>query len=59
MVTSHQAASIVFSKPDETCDKIKKTNHTTFKELVLGELAVEVDLINTLKQVHSRLGKVN
>lgn len=56
---NHPATAIVFSKPDETWDKIKNTYRTTFKELVLGELPEDADLIKTLKQVHSRLEKVN
>jgi hypothetical protein len=56
---NHPATAIIFSKPDDTWDKIKNTYRTTFKELVLGELPAESSLINTLKQVHSRLEKVN
>ena len=55
---NHPASAIVFSKPDDTWDKIKTTYYTTFKELVLGELPEEADLVNTLKQIHSRLEKV-
>lgn len=55
---NHPAEAIVFSKPDDTWDKIKATYRTTFKELVLGELPAEVDLVNTLKQIHTRLEKV-
>ena len=55
---NHPASAIVFSKPDDTWDKIKTTYRTTFKELVLGELPAEDDLVNTLKQIHSRLEKV-
>ncbi len=55
---NHPASAIVFSKPDDTWDKIKTTYRTTFKELVLGELPAEADLVNTLKQIHSRLEKV-
>jgi predicted nucleotidyltransferase component of viral defense system len=55
---NHPAEAIVFSKPGDTWDKIKTTYRTTFKELVLGVLPAEDDLINTLKQIHSRLEKV-
>lgn len=55
---NHPAKAIVFSKPDDTWDKIKTTYRTIFKELVLGELPAEVGLVNTLKQIHSRLEKV-
>ena len=55
---NHPASAIVFSNPDDTWDKIKTTYRTTFKELVLAELPAETDLVNTLKQIHSRLEKV-
>jgi predicted nucleotidyltransferase component of viral defense system len=56
---NHPAMAMIFSKPDDTWDKIKNTYRTTFRELVLGELPVEADLIDTLKQVHSHLQKVD
>ena len=55
---NHPAEAIVFSKPEDTWDKIKTTYRTTFKELVMGNLPAEADLIATLKQVYSRLNKV-
>jgi hypothetical protein len=55
---NHPATAIVFSRPDDTWDRIKNTYRTTFKELVLGEIPAEASLINTLKQIHSRLEKV-
>lgn len=56
---NHPASAIIFSKPDDTWDKIKASYRTTFKELVLGELPAEADLVNTLKQILNRLEKVN
>lgn len=56
---NHPAMAMVFSNPDDTWDKIKNTYRTTFRELVLGELPVEGDLVATLKQVHSHLQKVD
>jgi predicted nucleotidyltransferase component of viral defense system len=56
---NHPAEAIAFSKPEDTWDKIKNTYRTTFKELVIGNLPDEAYLVNTLKQVHSRLQKVN
>jgi Nucleotidyl transferase AbiEii toxin, Type IV TA system len=56
---NHPATAIVFSRPDDTWDRIKNTYRTTFKELVLGAIPAEASLINTLKQIHSRLEKVH
>jgi len=50
--------SIIFSMPEETWDRIKNTYRTTFKDLVLGEMPIETDLIDTLKRIHDRLVKV-
>lgn len=55
---NHPAEAIVFSNPEDTWDKIKNTYRTTFKELVIGSLPAEADLIDTLKQIHSRLEQV-
>jgi predicted nucleotidyltransferase component of viral defense system len=55
---NHPAEAIAFSKSEDTWDKIKNTYRTTFKELVIGNLPDEADLVNTLKQVHNRLRKV-
>ncbi len=55
---NHPAKAIIFSNSEDTWDKIKNAYRTTFRELVLGELPVEADLITTLKEVHTRLGKV-
>ena len=55
---NHPAEAIVFNKPKDSWDKIKNTYRTTFKELVLGDLPEDTDLIDTLKQIHSRLEKV-
>ncbi|MEP7266143.1 MAG: nucleotidyl transferase AbiEii/AbiGii toxin family protein [Saprospiraceae bacterium] len=55
---NHPAKAIIFSNSEDTWDKIKNAYRTAFRELVLGELPVEADLITTLKEVHTRLGKV-
>jgi len=55
---NHPAEAIAFSKPEDTWDKIKNTYRTTFKELVIGSLPAEANLIATLKQIHSRLEEV-
>lgn len=57
-LANHPAASIIFSMPEETWGRIKNTYRTTFRELVLGEMPPETDLIHTLKRIHDRLVKV-
>ncbi len=55
---NHPELAIVFSHREDIWDKIKTSYRTTFKELVLGEMPAEVDLVNTSKHIHSRLEKV-
>ncbi len=45
--------------PEETWDKIKATYRTTFKDLVMGILPAEENLIADLKIIHTRLLQVN
>ncbi len=54
----HPAKALVFNNPEETWNRIKTTYRTTFKDLVIGELPSEDDLISTLKKVHKRLLKL-
>lgn len=56
---NHPADAIAFSKSEDTWDKIKNTYRTTFKELVIGNLPDEADLVTTLKQIHNHLQKIN
>ena len=58
-LTNHPADAIIFKHAEETWDKIKAAYRTTFKELVLGEIPKEEDLITTLKIVQARLYKVD
>lgn len=55
---NHPAVALIFSKTENSWDKIKNSYRTTFEELVIGNLPAEADLLDTLKQVHSRLEKV-
>lgn len=55
---NHPELAIVFSHREDIWDKIKTSYRTTFKELVLGEMPAEVDLVNTSKHIHSRLENV-
>lgn len=55
---NHPSAAIIFSSPEDTWNKIKTTYRTSFKDLVLGDLPEESDLIITLSQIYSRLQQV-
>ncbi len=55
---NHPATAIVFSKPEDTWNKIRNTYRTSFKEMVMGELPDESSLITTLKEIQGRLKKV-
>jgi hypothetical protein len=54
----HPSNAIIFSKADETWDKIKSNYRTKFKDLVIGELPIETDLVATIKLIRDRLNKV-
>jgi len=54
----HPAEAIIFSQPEKTWANIKSPFQTTFRELVIGKLPEEKELIETLKTVFSRLQKV-
>ena len=54
----HPAKAIIFDRPEETWDKIKTNYQTIFKELVIGDLPSETNLIGTLKIVAERLKTV-
>jgi len=58
-LANHPSDAIIFKYPEDTWDKIRASYRTTFKDLVMGELPVEEDLISDLKNVYSRLLKVN
>jgi len=52
---NHPKEAIIFSHPTETWEKIKTVYNTTFKDLVVGDLPPEEDLVITLKRVADRL----
>lgn len=58
-LANHPADAIIFKYPEDTWDKIKATYRTTFKDLIMGVLPAEEDLIAELKIIHTRLLKVN
>ena len=55
---NHPATSIIFSSPEDVWNRIKITYRTSFKDLVLGELPEESDLVITLGQICRRLEQV-
>jgi hypothetical protein len=55
---NHPKDAIIFSKPSDTWERIKTIYNTTFKDLVIGDMPPEEDLVNTLKRVASRLQKI-
>jgi hypothetical protein len=54
----HPSAAIIFSKANDTWSKIRGNYHSKFKELVIGELPSEVDLIATLTIIYDRLKNI-
>jgi len=54
-LANHPAKAIIFSHTEDTWSKIKTAYRTTFRELVLGKLPTEFELINTMKKIYSRL----
>jgi len=56
---NHPSTAIIFSNPADIWHRIKTPYRTTFKELVIGELPDEEELIATLKQIQNRLVEIN
>jgi predicted nucleotidyltransferase component of viral defense system len=52
---NHPKEAVIFSSPAETWEKIKTAYNTSFKNLVMGDLPPEGDLVITLKRVTDRL----
>ena len=55
----HPSTAIIFSNPADIWHRIKTPYRTTFKELVIGELPDEEELIAKLKQIQNRLVEIN
>ena len=51
----HPKDAIIFKDPQGTWDKIKTPYNTTFKDLVIGDLPPEKDIVNTLQRIENRL----
>jgi hypothetical protein len=54
----HPKDAIIFKESEKTWGEIKSTYRTTFKELVIGDLPKESDLVNTLLTISERLSKI-
>ncbi|MEO5996976.1 MAG: nucleotidyl transferase AbiEii/AbiGii toxin family protein [Chitinophagaceae bacterium] len=55
----HPKDAIIFSHPSDTWERIKTPYQTTFKDLLMGELPAESDLITSIEKVAHRLQKLN
>lgn len=54
-LAGHPSQAVIFKEPEQTWDKIKAPYRTTFKDLVMGELPAEKELVDTLKNISTRL----
>lgn len=55
---THPSEAIIFCNPEKTWENIKFVYRTKFRELVIGKLPREVELIESLKTVFNRLQQV-
>ena len=55
----HPSAAIIFSDTKQTWDKIKTPYRTSFKDLVIGPLPSEQDLIETIQIIEIRLKQLD
>lgn len=57
-LTNHPKNALIFDKLDETWKELKTSYNGDFKKLVYGALPNDSDVLNTLKQIKTRLAKV-
>jgi hypothetical protein len=57
-LTNHPKNALMFDKLDETWEELKTSYNGDFKKLVYGALPNDRDVLNTLKQIKTRLVKV-
>ena len=55
----HPCTALVFKESEKTWSRIQSTYRTTFKELVIGQLPHEDDLVRTLQKVAKRMRPVH
>lgn len=51
----HPCSAIIFETPEKVWDRIRNTYRTTFKDLVIGDLPSEKNLIATLLKIERRI----
>jgi len=51
----HPCTAIIYRDPEMTWDRIKNTYRTTFKDLVIGDLPDENNLVDSLKKIKARM----
>lgn len=51
----HPCSAIIFESPEKTWDSIRNTYRTIFKDLVIGDLPSEKDLIESLRRIERRI----
>lgn len=56
---SHPKDALIYAFPEATWEKIKTPYRTTFKDLVLGTLPAEIELIADLEKIASRLTELH
>ncbi|MEZ4899542.1 MAG: nucleotidyl transferase AbiEii/AbiGii toxin family protein [Saprospiraceae bacterium] len=57
-IPKHPSTAIIFDKPQETWEQLSTAYKGDFKDLVTGQLPEEGELIETLKQVATRLKNI-
>ena len=55
----HPSTALIFKESDKTWSRIQATYRTIFKELVIGKLPNENDLVDTLQKIAERLRLVH
>lgn len=58
-ITEHPSTALIFDKPQETWEKLSAVYNSNFKDLVIGELPRDQELIKTLGIFAERLRKVS
>ena len=57
-LATHPAKTIIFNDPTGSWKQIRSPYQTTFKNLVMGILPVEEELVGSLQQIGERLGSI-
>ena len=55
----HPVSALVFNEPQETWNVIRTVYNSTFKDLVIGDLPAEDNLISDLKSLSNRIEKIS